>query len=373
MRIAFIARSTLYEVHGGITVQVLETAKQLRETGVEVTVCLADEEINYDEFDLLHFFDITRPANILYHIGRTQKPFVLSPVLIDYSEYDKNYRRGLSGFVFRRFKAGTNEYIKAVSRWLLSKDKLQSKHYLWKGHDRSIRRILRDVSMVLPNSGQEYEQLTKSYSLNKPYRIIPNGIDKKIFTPGQATQKNEKLVICAARIEGIKNQLNLIRALNDTCYRLLLIGDASPNQRAYYDLCRQTAGANISFIGRIPQEELTRYYREAKVHVLPSWFETCGLSSLEAGAMGCNVVVADKGFTREYFGENAFYCDPGNVESIYNAVHEAATSPSQEALQASVLKNYTWQQAARQTLEAYQSVLAGACQKNLTLKAAGND
>jgi glycosyltransferase involved in cell wall biosynthesis len=84
--------------------------------------------------------------------------------------------------------------------------------------------------MVLPNSGQEYEQLTKSYSLNKPYRIIPNGIDKKIFTPGQATQKNEKLVICAARIEGIKNQLNLIRALNDTCYRLLLIGDASPNQ-----------------------------------------------------------------------------------------------------------------------------------------------
>jgi glycosyltransferase involved in cell wall biosynthesis len=118
---------------------------------------------------------------------------------------------------------------------------------------------------------------------------------------------------------------------------------------------------------------LTRYYREAKVHVLPSWFETCGLSSLEAGAMGCNVVVADKGFTREYFGENAFYCDPGNVESIYNAVHEAATSPSQEALQASVLKNYTWQQAARQTLEAYQSVLAGACQKNLTLKAAGND
>src|SRR5690349_18787921 len=124
MRIAFIARSTLYEVHGGITVQVSETARHLRELGVDVTVHLTDEKIDYDEFDLLHFFDITRPANILYHINRSGKPFVLSPVLIDYSEYDKQYRRGISGLVFRSLSADTNEYIKAVSKWFLRKDKL---------------------------------------------------------------------------------------------------------------------------------------------------------------------------------------------------------------------------------------------------------
>jgi glycosyltransferase involved in cell wall biosynthesis len=119
---------------------------------------------------------------------------------------------------------------------------------------------------------------------------------------------------------------------------------------------------------------LISYYRSAKVHVLPSWFETCGLSSLEAGAMGCNVVVADKGFAREYFGEHAFYCDPGNVASIYGAVHRAATSPLQPALEKRVRNNYTWQQAALQTMKAYQKVLTGSAPgERRTLKLTGND
>ncbi len=357
MRIAFIARSTLYQVHGGITVQVLETAKHLRELGVEVEVHLTDERINYDEFDLLHFFDITRPANILYHMRKANKPFVLSPVLIDYSEYDRQYRRGISGFVFRLFPADTNEYIKAVSKWVLGKDKLQSKDYLWKGHRRAIRHVLGSVTMVLPNSRREHEQLKQLYAADKLFAIIPNGIDEKLFQPDHSVDKDDKLVICAARIEGLKNQLNLIKVLDNTGFRLLLVGDAAPNQQEYYRRCRLAAGDNVQFIGRVSQEELAGYYKKAKVHVLPSWFETCGLSSLEAGIMGCNIVVGDKGFTREYFGEDAFYCDPGNVESIYQAVHRAAQSPSQKKLQTRILEQFTWHDAAIHTLAAYEKIL----------------
>lgn len=357
MRVALIARSTLYEVHGGITVQVEQTARHLRELGVDANIHLTDEKINYDQYDLLHFFDITRPANILYHIRRSAKPFVLSPILIDYSEYDKQHRRGLSGLVFRLFSPGTNEYIKAVSKWLLGKDKLQSKNYLWKGHDRSIRSILKQVSMLLPNSQQEYEQLKKIYQTEKRYRNVPNGIDEFIFQPGNDIEKDDQLVICAARIEGLKNQFNLVKALNGTGFKLLLIGDAAPNQQHYFQQCLRIAGKNITYIGRLKQEELKKYYQQAKVHVLPSWFETCGLSSLEAGAMGCNIVVADKGFTRDYFGDHAFYCDPGDTESILKAVTEAAQQPPKKELQAKVLEQYTWRLAALQTLEAYKQVI----------------
>jgi len=38
-------------------------------------------------------------------------------------------------------------------------------------------------------------------------------------------------VLCIARIEGIKNQLNLIKALNDTEFNVLLIGSHAPNQK----------------------------------------------------------------------------------------------------------------------------------------------
>jgi glycosyltransferase involved in cell wall biosynthesis len=357
MRIAFITRSTLFEVHGGITVQVIETAKHLREMGVSVTVYLANEKINYNDYDLFHLFDITRPANILYHIKRANKPFVLSPVLIDYSEYDKQHRRGFSGFIFRRFSADINEYIKAVSRWILKKDRLQSKNYIWKGHRKSIQDILKRVEMILPNSQQEYDQLKKVHAVNKPYTIVPNGIDEKLFEAGNSVAKDKKLVICAARIEGIKNQLNLIKALNNTDFQLLLIGDAAPNQRDYYRQCRNLAGNNIEFINRLSQAELIKYYKRAKVHVLPSWFETCGLSSLEAAAMGCNIVITDKGFTRDYFGKEAFYCSPESAESICQAVNDAAESPSQKKLQTKILNHYTWRHAATQTLEAYKKIL----------------
>jgi glycosyltransferase involved in cell wall biosynthesis len=357
MRIAFIARSTLYEVHGGITVQVMETARHLRELGVDITVHLSDDKIDYASFDLLHFFDITRPANILYHIRKSGKPFVLSPVLIDYSEYDKQHRKGISGRVFRLFSADANEYIKAVSKWIMGKDKLPSRNYLWKGHRASINEILKSVSLLLPNSAKEYEQLKKVYATKKSYAIIPNGIDHQLFQLDRVVAKDEQLIVCAARIEGLKNQLNLVKAVRDTPFRLLLIGDAAPNQQSYYQRCRDAAGSNTIFLGRVTQEELKEYYRKAKVHVLPSWFETCGLSSLEAGAMGCNIVVSDKGFTREYFGDHAFYCDPGDVDSISRAIIKAAESPVVQKLQTSIAEQYTWRHAALETLRAYRKII----------------
>ena len=93
MKIAFIARSTLYKVHGGDTIQILETAKHLNSVGVSVSIFLTNEKINYDQFDLLHFFNITRPSDILFHVKKSKKPFALSPILVDHSAYDKYYRK----------------------------------------------------------------------------------------------------------------------------------------------------------------------------------------------------------------------------------------------------------------------------------------
>jgi len=357
MRIAFITRSTLYKIHGGSAVQIIETAKHLRKLGVKVNICLTHEKINYEEFDLLHFFDIIRPANILYHINRANKPFVISPILVDYSEYDKQHRKGVAGFIFRLFPANVNEYLKTVARWLLKKDSLRSKSYIWKGQKKSIREILQKAALILPNSKAEYEQLKKLYAIEKPYFVIPNGIDTGLFGINGAELKDEKLIICAARVEGIKNQLNLIKALNNTAFTLMIIGEASPNQRKYFKKCRKIAAPNVVFVGRVSQEELVNYYQKAKVHVLPSWFETCGLSSLEAAAMGCNIVITDKGFTRDYFGDDAFYCDPGDVKSIYNVVLKAAYNPLQKKLQKRVLDMYTWEQIAVHTLEAYKTII----------------
>lgn len=352
-----ITRSTLYSIRGGDTVQVTETARHLSKLGVDVAIRLTDELIDYQNYDLLHFFNIIRPADILYHIKKSKKPFVISTILIDYSGFDKFHRKGIAGLVFRLLSADTIEYIKTTARWLLGRDRMMSLSYLRKGQRNGIKEIISKAAMILPNSKLEYDRLVKQYNCTTDHMVVPNGIDETLFQFDASIQKDPLLVVCAARIEGIKNQLNLIKALNGTKYKLLLIGAPAPNQLSYYDACHDQAADNIHFISQLTQQELLKYYSEAKIHILPSWFETTGLSSLEAAAMGCNIVISEQGDAKEYFGNDAFYCDPASPKSILSAIEKASSTIYNDALRQKILNNYTWQQAAAITLNAYKKII----------------
>ncbi|MBS1526326.1 MAG: glycosyltransferase family 4 protein [Bacteroidetes bacterium] len=280
---------------------------------------------------------------------------MVSTILCDYSEYDKYHRKG-AGALFSYLSADRIEYLKTLARWVNGNDKLTSRDYIWKGQRSSIREILKKAAVILPNSASEYKRITQTYRCNTRYFIVPNGIDAHLFKRNCSAEKDPYMVLCVARIEGIKNQLNLIRALNDTKFNLVLIGSFAPNQKAYYDECRRVAAKNITFIDNVLQEQLVKYYQHAKVHVLPSWFETTGLSSLEAAVMGCNIVITDRGDAKEYFGSNAFYCNPSDPQSILSAVEKASRCRYNEDLYEMIMKRYTWKEAALQTLKAYQSI-----------------
>ena len=73
--------------------------------------------------------------------------------------------------------------------------------------------------------------------------------------------------------------------------------------------------------------------------------------------MGCNIVITNKGDAPEYFGNHAFYCDPGKPESILAAVEKASESQYNDNLHEMILHRYTWQQAATETLKAYQQTV----------------
>ncbi|MGZ3756974.1 MAG: glycosyltransferase family 4 protein [Mucilaginibacter sp.] len=353
MRVAMIARSTFYTVPGGDTVQAVQTARELQAMGVDAGIRLTNEVIDYEQYDLLHFFNIIRPADILYHSKRAHKPYVVSTILCNYGEYDKHHRKGLAQLV-SGLPTDSIEYLKTVARWLLGKDHLSSMSYLWKGQRKTIIEILRRSAMILPNSASEYRRVATNYASTPNYRIIPNGANPELFVFDPDVKKDVRLVLCVARIEGIKNQLNLIKGLNNTPYKLLIIGNAAPNQMDYYRQCREMAADNITFIDHVPQAELVTYYQLAKVHILPSWFETTGLSSVEAALMGCNIIITNKGDAPEYFGDEAFYCDPASPESILYAVECASAAAYNPALRQKILEKYTWKQAAIQTQQAYQ-------------------
>src|SRR5215831_4504406 len=241
MKVVLIVRATLHTVKGGDTYQVIRTAEALGKKGIIADIKLTTDDIEYQDYDLLHFFNIIRPSDILYHIRKSHKPFVVSPLLVDYFEFEKYHRKGISGTIFRYLGRDAIEYMKTLARWLLGRDVLRTKSYLWKGHRRSIMEILKKASMVLPNSAMEYENLVALYRKAPPYTIVPNGVDNEVFHFPTNQQKDPLLVLCVGRIEGIKNQLTLIRALNNSKYRLIIIGAAAPAHRRYYEECRKVA------------------------------------------------------------------------------------------------------------------------------------
>jgi len=355
-----IARKTLFSSPGGDTVQIESTAKYLRVLGVQVDIRLSGEKIDYDQYKILHFFNIIRPDDILPHIAKTKLPFVISTIYVDYREFEKKNREGVLKLASNIFSGDQLEYLKTIARFVLNGDKINSLYYMLTGQRNSIRHVAKKSAMLLPNSHSEYRRFAEEYKINKPYRSIPNAIDVSIFD--DTVVPNEKFknhVLCVGRIEGRKNQLNLIKAVRDTNLSLTIIGKPSPNHMAYYKACVQLAAEskNVQIIEHISHKELAAIFKAAKVHVLPSWFETTGLSSLEAAIMGCNIVVTRKGDTEEYFEDLAFYCDPENVESIRKAVTDAYDKPVENKLKNKVLECYTWQRAAETTLDAYQAVL----------------
>lgn len=358
MKVAFISRATLYSTPGGDTKQLDLTAQYLRELGVEVDIYLTNQQIEYQPYDLLHFFNIIRPADIIGHIEKSGKPYVVSTIFLDYGSFEKQARGGLMKWMNKIFSEDQIEYIKAIARWAKNGEKIGSTKYLLWGHQKSVIWVAKHAGILLPNSENEYRRLSAKYGIEHLYRVVPNGIDAGIADRvSRKNPKYENAVLCVARIEGRKNQLNLIRALNNSPYKVFIHGKPSPNNIAYYEQCKQEAADNIHFTTWLTEEELYEMYHSAKVHILPSYFETTGLSSLEAAVMGCNIVVTDRGDTRDYFNDDAWFCDPDDIKSIREAVDKAYTAPYDMSFREKILRNYTWKRAAEETLAGYEQVL----------------
>ena len=89
--------------------------------------------------------------------------------------------------------------------------------------------------------------------------------------------------------------------------------------------------------------------------------ETCGLVSLEAALSGTPVVGSTFGHELEYLEGDAWYADPGDAESIKNAVLAAMQAGRQHprpiAMKRKVLERFNWEQTVDATERLYRRVL----------------
>ncbi|MFK4424572.1 glycosyltransferase [Bacillus sp. RC51] len=368
MKILMQSRINLFTSSGGDTIQLLKTKEYLEKKGISVDVSV-ELEPDLTDYDLVHLFNLTRVQETYIQImnaKKQNKPIILSTVYWPSHEFEKIGQTGIRGLISSLLSVNQIESLKAIYKYVFKNERNKGTRYLMTHSFNAMQReILKASDWFLPNSRLEMEQIEQVLNFKtEKYTVVPNAIDReKVLSALEedVTEFDEfrDYILCVGRIETRKNQENLIRALECTDYKVLFVGKVAPSHQGYGTnvMKKIEENPNYKYIDSISNDMLYQLYKKCKVHVLVSWFETPGLVSLEAASMGCNVVVSDRGTTKDYFKDYAFYCAPNDIESIKEAIERAYAYQYKTDFREYILENYTWEKTAERTLEGYQKVL----------------
>ena len=119
---------------------------------------------------------------------------------------------------------------------------------------------------------------------------------------------------------------------------------------------------SVFFLGRVSDSDLHKLYVGARCHVHPAYYEGFGLPPLEAMACGTPTIVSNVSSLPEVVGDAALLVNPRDTEEIAVAMHRLLTDDdlhaelSEKGLQRA--HTFSWEKAARRTLEVYRQVVA---------------
>jgi len=228
------------------------------------------------------------------------------------------------------------------------------------------RQVLNLVDIVLVSGTSELQQMQKSLGrADFRWRIVPNAVDVEVFSPALGAPPkrrgfNRYVLICARFCDHRKNVLLLCEAMREIDAQLVIVGRRDWTGRD--KLVEAALPPRAKILDYLPHAELVDLYRNALVHAMPSWYETPGLSSLEAAACEIPIVVGNRSAEPEYFRDMAYYCDPADFRDIRRAIETAIARRDEDAhrraeLRRLILAGHTWQAAATYTLMAYHEAI----------------
>ena len=178
--------------------------------------------------------------------------------------------------------------------------------------------LVKKADKVIATSASDAEYLATLYScLKSKIFILTPGIDLKLFKPSDKSiakqavgiRESQKLILFVGRIEplkGIDVLLYGIKVLKENSPQIHLSlwiiggvvdGDSEnwPEELKRLNQLKKllNISSSVKFVGRKHQAELPNYYNASEVVILPSHYESFGITALEAMACGKPVVATD--------------------------------------------------------------------------------
>jgi glycosyltransferase involved in cell wall biosynthesis len=337
------APAAAFQAPGGGENQLVQTGRHLEAHGIRVGL-FSPWTDRLESARLLHLFGMSREGLELARLARSRGvPVVISPICW----YQPRAILAL--------ESGLTRKAAGLSAWCLRS--IAPRLPSWR------RELLNIADVVLPNSVAEADQLTRLFRVAaERVRVVPNGVLPAFGTASPDFFRErwgpDPFVLSVGRIEPRKNTLGLIRAVGTLGLPMIQIGDPVPGHDGYARECRRAGEGFVTWMGRLDHDDplLASVYAAARVFALPSWFETPGLSALEAALSGCAVAITLYGSTREYFGDLVAYCRPDRPDEIRRAIWGLWDRGPDPRLAPRVATHYLWPIVVQITAEVYDQV-----------------
>ncbi len=319
MKVLFVTYPTAFAIPGGGEAQIKNTLAKVRALGVDASFYDMYAPPNFDEIAFFHIFTVCYSMELFANLAiDSGVPYVVSPILWpeEYSEQERN----------------------------------------------RIRHILLRAKSILPNSKAEVSAIIDRLDIQDvgQFHSVPNGINPEKFLSLERSHRDssQPSVLTVANIDRRKNIHLLANACKNLNVKLTITGKI--RDASYFEQIINEFKDVINYTGPVQNgsEEHMNLLKEASVFALPSLYETPGVSAIEAGAAGLPVVVTSVGAAPEYFENNAIYCDPCSMDSIKNAISQALkVKPEISENARKSFAKYTWDLAAKETVNAYQRIM----------------
>jgi glycosyltransferase involved in cell wall biosynthesis len=203
---------------------------------------------------------------------------------------------------------------------------------------------------------------------NPIYRPLPPEEARQVVK--SKYKLDQDFILFVSTIEPRKNLPGLLRAyrrLRDDYKREELLVLAGSNgwlwEEVYETVDKLELGRHVVFLGRVPSEDLLYLYNASRLLVHPSFYEGFGLTPLEAMTCGAPVIASNISSIPEVVGDAAVLTDPNDIDGLTVAIWRVLT---EEELRKNLIckglkraKKFSWQEAARKTLEVYHKVGQG--------------